>query len=488
MLQSIKRLTKHSAVYGIGYIVSRSIGFLLLPIHTNYLLPGEYGIAALLFSSLAIMNIIFSYGMDVAFLRFFILEDDKHKKHTIFSTAFWMIFGTGLCFSSILVLFPTPFSQIIFRTPHYIVLVRLAGGILLADTMALIPFLLLRGEEKSVTFITLKLLNVAANFGLNILFVAILKKGVVGVFTANLIASVFTLITVLPILLKWLVPRFKKETLFELLRFGLPYVPSGLSVIIMDQIGRFFLDRMIGEKATGIFSASYKLGMFMALVVAAFRFAWHPFFLSTSKQDDAPRIFARVLTYFLAVTGFVFLTISYFIDEIVHFHLFGVSLFGEGYTSGIKIVPIIMLAYIGYGIYVNFIVGVYLKKKTSLLPLVTGIGAAVSILANFLLIPHFGIVGAAWATFLAYGSMTTALYLVSHKLYPIPYEIGRIFKLLAGGAILFILGIFVFSNGWMRLFLLMSFPFLLWMLGFFNKGEKLAVGQFLNKRLSRFNK
>jgi len=483
MFQSIKRLTKHSAVYGIGYIVSRSIGFLLLPIHTNYLLPGEYGIAALLFSSLAIMNIIFSYGMDVAFLRFFILEDDEHKKHVVFSTAFWMIFGTGLCFSSILVFFPTPFSHIIFRTTHYIVLIRLAGGILLADTMALIPFLLLRGEEKSVTFITLKLLNVAANFGFNILFVVILKRGVVGVFTANLIASVFTLITVAPILLKWLVPKFEKDTLFELLRFGLPYVPSGLSVIIMDQIGRFFLDRMIGKEATGIFSASYKLGMFMALVVAAFRFAWHPFFLSTSKQDDAPKIFARVLTYFLAVTGFVFLTISYFINEIIHFHLLGISLFGEGYTSGIRIVPIIMLAYIGYGIYVNFIVGVYLKKKTSILPFVTGIGALVSILANFLLIPHFGIVGAAWATFLAYASMTAALYLVSYRLYPIPYETGRILKLFGSGTLLFILGTLILSNGWIQLFLLISFPFLLWILGFFNKGEKLVVKQFLEKKL-----
>jgi len=480
MLQNIKRLTKHSAVYGIGHIVSRFLGFLLLPIHTNILLPEEYRTPALLLSSLAILNVIFSYGMDVAFLRFFILADSREEKRRIFSTAFWMILGTGVCFSTFMIIFPGPLSKIIFRSDQYLLLIRMAAGILLADVLCLIPFLVLRGEEKSVKFMVFKTINIVVNLSLNILLVVVLRKGVQGIFIANLIASVFTLCVLLPIIFHWLRPDFRRSTLMELFHFGLPYIPSGLAVIIMDQIGRFFLDRTLGEEPTGIFSAGYKLGMIMALVVAAFRFAWHPFFLTTSKQEDAPEIFARVLTYFLLVTGFFFLAVSFFIEEIVRFRIAGFSLVGEAYIGGTQIVPIIMLAYIGYGVYANFVVGIYLRKKTVYLPFITGAGALVSVLGNFLLIPPLGIMGAAWATFLAYATMATALYCVSRRLYFIPYELGRILKLVFLFGILFSLGTHTIlaESIVYRLILLASLFPLLWIIRFFSGDERLVLKRF----------
>jgi len=474
MLHNIKRLTKHSIVYGIGHILSRFIGFLLLPIHTNYLSPEEYGTAALLFSSLAILNIIFTFGMDVSFLRFFILEEDRNGKKNIFSTIFWTVLAAGFCFSAVLFLVPETFSDIIFRSVHYVQLIRLAGGILLADALALIPFLVLRCEEKSVQFVVFKFLNIGLNLGLNILFVIHLRRGVYGIFWANLYASVATLIILLPVILRWLRFQFKKFRLIESLQFGLPYIPAGLALLVMDQIGRFFLDRMIGKEATGLFSASYKLGMFMALIVAAFRFAWHPFFLATSKEKNAQQIFARVLTYFLVVTGWVFIVISLFISEIAHIQLFGIRLFGEGFTVGLSIVPIVLLAYIFYGLYIHFIVGIYLKKKTFYLPIATGAGAVVCVLMNFLLVPRFDIMGAAWATFLAYFVMAAVLYIVNQHLYPIRYELTRILK------IIFVSTLVFFSNQWfhldshltIRIILTIGYFPLLWMFRFLTVEEK----------------
>jgi len=486
MFQSIKRLTKHSVIYGFGHILSRSLGFLLLPIHTNVLPPDQYGNVALLFSALAILNIVFTYGMDVAFLRFYILEESKEGKQRIFSTVFFMIFITGICFSALMILCPHPFSNLIFRSAQFGNLIRLSGGILLTDAVCLIPFLVLRGEERSAQFVFLKSLNIAATLGFNVLFVVILREGVPGVFISNLLASLFTLGTLLPIFLKWLRPKFSKQTLSELLMFGLPYIPSGLSVIIMDQIGRFFLDRMIGKEATGIFSASYKLGMIMALLVAAFRFAWHPFFLSTLKEKNAPQIFARILTYFILVTGFFFLGISFFVLEIIHFRIFGFSIIGEGFESGAPIVPIVMLAYIGYGVYVNFLIGIYLKKKTAYLPMVTGIGALVSILSNFLLIPISGVMGAAWSALFAYISMAAALFVVSKRLYFVPYEYSRIAKLvfLFGGY--FFLGTHLLGGGnpLYRILLLISVFPLLWLLRFFHGDEKSILYKFFRPNQS----
>lgn len=473
MFRAIRRLAKHSAIYGVGHILSRSIGFLLLPIHTTYLSPEEYGVTTLLFSAMAILNVVFSYGLDVAFLRFFILAQTQKEKEKVFSTAYWMLFSTGFLFSVVVFLFPSVFGILIFRSHQYEALIKISAGILFADVLRLLPFLLLRGEEKSVQFVSLNTVNIILTLALNILFVAILKKGVYGVFMSNLMASGFTLVLVFPIFQKWLRRDFSRDMLGELLRFGLPYVPSGLAVVIMDQISRFFIDRMMGKVATGIFSAGYKLGMFMALVVAAFRFAWHPFFLSTSKEKNAPQIFARILTYFLLITGFLLVAFSLFVNEIVNIRVFGVWLFGKAYTNGLVIVPIVLLAYILYGAYANFVVGIYLKKKTGWLPFVTGLGALVTILANWVFIPLFGISGAAWATCLGYGTMAMALYWVNHRLYPIPYEFGRIVKLILILGISYAVGkeSMAFGYGWVRVICLLLLPLLFVLFRFFEKRE-----------------
>jgi len=488
MLSQIKRLTKHSAVYGAGHILSRSLGFLLLPIHTNVLqTPEAYRPAALLFTALAFFNVIFSYGLDVAFLRFFILEKTQKGKQRIFSTAFWMIFITGVCFACVMILFPAPFSKLIFQSEAWTHLIRLAAGILVADALCLIPFLVLRGEEKSSQFVIFKTLNIVINLGLNILLVAVLKKGVQGIFISNLLASVGTLFCMLPIIFKWLRTQFSRKTLAELMHFGLPYIPTLLSILIMGQIGRFFLDRMVGEEATGIFSANYKLGMIMALVVAAFRFAWHPFFLSTAKEENAPKTFARIFTYFVFITGFIFLGVSFFIRDLIQIEIGGVRLVGEAYGAGVSIVPLIMLSHLASGIYANFIVGVYLKKKTIYLPFITGSGAIVSVLGNYFLIPIWGLMGAAWSVFFAYVTMAYLLGVVSHRLYPIPYEIKRVLMLALVIGVLFAVGYYALQDTFILfriLLLLMVFP-ILWLIGFFKSDEKEMIRMQINKVFKR---
>ncbi|MBN1894298.1 oligosaccharide flippase family protein [bacterium] len=483
----MKRLTRHTAVYGIGHILSRFIGFLLLPIHTNYLKPDVYGLASLLFSSLAILNVLFTYGMDVAFLRYFILADSREEKRRIFGTCFWMILTSSLFLSGILFAFPALFSEWIFRSSAYRSLIRISAGILAADALSLLPFLILRAEEKSGQFVFQKALNILANMVSNIILVAWLGKGLEGVFISNLIASCLTLCTLAPVVMRWLRLVFNFRILDSILHFGLPYIPSGLAVIIMDQIGRFFLDRIRGQAATGIFSANYKIGMFMAILVAAFRFAWHPFFLSASRQDDAPRLFARVFTYFLCLTFFFFLAVSLFVKEIIGFRIAGFRLFGEGYGMGAGIVPVILLSYIAYGAYLNFMVGIHLKKKTAVLPWITWIGAGTAILANRLLIPTWGISGAAWATFLAYFIMAASLYRVGRRLYPVPYEWGRVLKIAGIASLLAALGASAPAGArvWVRGLLMLGFFPLLHLAGFLKADEKSRLKRLWMRRICR---
>jgi O-antigen/teichoic acid export membrane protein len=484
MFASIKRLTKNSAIYGIGHIFSRSIAFFLLPIYTNFLSPNDFGIAVILLSSLAILNIFYVFGMDSAFLRHFITAENESEKRNFFHTALTSILAAALIFSTVGYVFSESIAEIILSDARSSQLIKICSGILLLDGIAVIPYLNLRAEEKSLIFVSLKSIVSLLTLLLNWLFIMQWAWGINGIFWANLIASSASIVLILPFITKNLGFRISLSTLKQLLHFGLPYVPSTLAVILMDVIDRFFLERMIGKSIVGLYGAGYRLGMFMALFVAAFRFAWHPFFLSIAKQDDAKRIFSKVFTYFLFACAVVYLLISYFIDDLIQIQIGAHYLFGEAYWESTAIVPIVMLAYIFYGAYVHFVVGIHLEKKTKYLPFITGAGATVNIIGNLVLIPSFGMLGAAWATVLSYFVMAAVLYFVSQHLYTLRYEFARV------GKLAFVVGVYMFLLLNYQLGLAMkglvylSFPISLAVAGFFHKQEILLLKRKIRRKFA----
>ncbi len=490
MLQSLKRLTQHSAVYGIGHILTRGVGFLLLPLYTNFLDPDALGIAAIVFLYLAIMTILYTYGLDSAFLRYFILADEESEKIRLFSTGFLTVLLTSVLFSVLGYVFAHDLARVIVlsnvekflqnapsgsQLQHYLsesaIYFQYAAAILFFDALTILPFLVLRAKERSKLFVTLKFLNVIVNLSLNIVFVAHWGYGLRGIFLANVISSAFTFVTLLPVILQHFRAVLQKDELKKLLVFGLPYLPSTLAVVLMDLIDRFILKAIKGYEVLGVYHANYKLAMIMSLFVAAFRFAWHPFFLSTSKQPDAKPIFAKVLTYFMFACAMVYLTISYFMQDIVRIRLGSIHLIGEEYWGGLSVVPIVMLAYVFYGAYLNFLVGIYLEKKTGYLPFITGLGLLVNIVGNVAMIPRYGMHGAAWATVFSYVAMAVALYGVSRRLYPVAYEFGRLVRIGAMMAAYMFILLGWTPGFWWRLALLLAFPIMLFLTGFFEKRE-----------------
>ncbi len=470
---SLKRLTKHSAVYGVGHIIARVVNFLLLPLYTNQLPADEFGASGVVYSFLAIMTIVYTIGLDAAFLRYFILSDDSSKRKTVFSTAFWSVFLLALGFTALIYNNADTITGLLISEGDYSYLVELSAIILLFDALAILPFLFLRAKERSVLYTVLKFINVIVNVALNVYFIVVRNQGVEGIFLANAWASGVTFVMVVLTSIRHIAFTFSLHDLKTMLKFGLPFLPSTLSVVLLDLMDRPIMEKLAGLEATGIYNAGAKLGMFMALLVAAFRFAWHPFFLSTSKQENAKEVFAKILTYFTTINTVVWLTLSFFIDEIVQFKFLGVSLIGEEYWDGLRVVPLILLSYVFYGMYVNFIVGIYLKEKTKFLPMITFTGAIVNIVTNILLIPELGIMGAGWARLSGHVVMCVMLYFVSQRFYTISYEFGRLFKLAGVAALAFCLGT-VSPQQWqtvVQLSLLLAIPAALYFLGFFERRE-----------------
>ncbi len=427
MFDKIKNLSKDTLIYGTNTIIGRFLGFFLVPFYTNKFLPEEYGIITVIYSYIAILNVFFSIGLESGFMKFASTKEVGSEKEN-FSTPYFIVLLNSLILSFLIFLFSSELTYVFQISIKYGYLIKYSAVILFFDTIVLIPFALLRLKNKAKSFAGIKITNIVLNVLLNIVLISLFNFGIEAVFVSNLAASIVTFLMLLPLLKKNFSFSLNKDLLKELLKFSLPWIPAGIAANLVQIIDRPILKYLTDDKIVGIYTANYKLGIFMMLVVSMFEFAWRPFFLNNASDRDAKKIFSKVLTYFILFSSIVFLCISFFIEDIVKTDLpFGIHLIGKAYWEGLEIVPVILFAYILYGVYINFMAGIYIEKKTKYLPLITGAGALANIVSNFILIPLYSYMGAAISTLISYAVMMTGIYIVSQKFYRIKYEYKKIF-------------------------------------------------------------
>lgn len=458
----IKKLASETAIYGISTIVGRLVNYLLVPIYLNVFAPELYQVVILVFTAFAVLNHIYQHGMEAAYLKYASGQSDAAQVKQTFSTASYSLLGLSLCTSGLIVLAQNPLSELVGIGLSWSYLFYYAAAILTLDALAIVPFADLRLQNRPIYFAALKLTNILINVGLNLFLIFVLDKGVESVFIANLVASAATLILLLPLYSKRLVVAFDVSLWKQLMLFGLPFIPSGISYAFVDRVNTIFLDKMPASRVlelyadylparilfgpesstlptdyiVGVFGGIWKLGVFMMLVAQMFRFAWQPFFLQHAKDPDAKPLFARIFTLYTAASLFVFLGISFFIDELVMLRLPNRgTLIPESYWFALYLVPVILLAYFFQGWYYNFTAGAYIEKKTRYFASCTFAGALVALAINLFAVPHFGMIAAAWATTLAYALMALLLYRIVNKFYPVPYQWPTVFRscLLAAG-------------------------------------------------------
>ena len=433
MSNVMRKLGGQSVLYAMGTILTRALGFLLLPVYSNVLHTSPFGDYVLVYTFLAFGNVIFLFGMDAAFLRFYVPEKDTEKRRRIFSTVFLSLSGAAVVFCAAIYYTAGWWAQIIFRPVDagmYIRFMEWAAVILALDALTMAGLLLYRANQQGGRFVLIRLLAVIINFLFNIYFVLIVRSGVEGILWANVLASATGLMLVMPVVWKNLRPVFSRDDCTAMLRFGLPYIFPGLAMIAMEMLGRLQVDYYLGRDVQGIFSANYRLGIFLSLVVAGFRMAWQPFFLSHAGKPGDKQMFAGVFTYCTAILLWGFVGVGTLASELVRMPLpGGYHFLASSYWGGLSIIPWVLGGYVFYGWYVNFVAGIYITKKSLWLPVVTGAGAGLNFLLNILLIPRWGINGAAIGGCLAYAGMAMLLWAVSRSFYKVDYEYGRIAKL-----------------------------------------------------------
>ena len=429
MLEDIKTLGRESLVYGLSTVAGRMLTFLLLPFYTHYLLPADYGVSAAIFSYIAFFSILCQYGLDQAYMRHY-----EHREKA-FPAAFYGVAVVSFVIAALLCASGERLAVFSGIGAGHGRLIRYGALILFIDALSAVPFADLRMAHKAPRYALVRLSALAVNLLLNLWLIAGAGWGIEGIFAANAVSSLFSLAVVI-----WpAVPRLKftadRDLFSKMLSFALPLVPAGLGSMAVQVIDRPILLALAGPAAVGIYQANYRLGIFMMLVVSMFDQAWRPFFIERAKKPEAKPLFAKILTCFAMCSAGLVLAVSFFIEDIVKIRVAGTPLIHPAYWSGLGLVPVVLWGYLFNGLYVNFLAPAVIARKTGLIMSVTLCGAAVNIAANFALIPAFGMLGAAWATFASYFCMAALMLFAGRRHYAVPYEYGRLAAILCSAGL-----------------------------------------------------
>jgi O-antigen/teichoic acid export membrane protein len=457
-LTKLKELFSDTLVYGISSVAARFIGYLLVPLHTGVFSEDQYGIISLIFAAIALFNVVFTMGMESAYIRY---GKDRDKAKDIFKTIQLFLLATSGILAFIIWGAEPLVAPIIGLEPGDPIL-WIMLGILFFDTLAVVPFAELRLVRRSVLFAVLKTGNVIVNLGLNFYLILGLEYGIEAVFISNLAASLLTALVIWGLTIPMFMGNWNTAVLKKALLFGLPFIPAGFGHAINELVDRFFLKAMdqsaidalygtgyTSDDIVGIYSASYKLAVFMLLIVQMFRMAWQPFFMRQSEEESAPQTFSHTFTLFNAAAAAVFLIVALFTEQIVSIKVpvLDFYLVDEKFWSGLPIVPVLLLAYWFQGWYINFSAGIFISETTKRLPQITLIGAGITIIANLIMIPFFGMMGSALATLTSYAVMALLIYYYSTKAFEVPYKLVRGFTVVGISAGLFYLKPTIISIG-----------------------------------------
>ncbi len=449
MLDKLKLLAKDTVVYGASSILARGLNYLLVPLYANLLSTSDNGVQALIYANIALANVLFAYGMETSYLK--VASESRRSggdASGCFSTAVISLFVTSTLFTAAIVLFAPLICGFLGLTADQKDFIRYAAVILWLDAMLVIPFADLRLRRKAVRFAVARILGVVVVVLCAILFIVRLEAGLHGAFLANIAGSFFSLVVVLPVFRQFRT-FFSAVQLRELLRIGLPYVPTGIAGLLIHLIDRNVLIRMPAEDIgrlygpgylqsdiVGIYGRVAAFGILLQLFVQVFRFAWQPFFLQHADDPDAGKLFRSVLSISTVFTMFVALLGVYFVPDLVRHHYFGqFYILPPPYWIGLSILPWIFCSYIFDMVSTNLTAGILITGTTRYLPVVTFAGASVTTAGCIVLVPLTGMNGAAVAILAGTAVMSACMAWYSLKVYPNRYAWEKLGGLFAAGVL-----------------------------------------------------
>ncbi len=487
---SLKEIGKHGSVYVLGWVLNSVLSLALLPVYTRYLAKSEYGMLSLLDSTIEMVRILCALGIGSAIVRFFHdKQDDEHRRK---------VMSTGITFLMIMIVV---IGIIVYPLSGKITsLVLGESGRPLYFQLALVTMLLgllrsgadnyLTTSKRSTTFIIVNSGQTLLSAAINLYLIVVLDMGVLGMLTGSLISSLLVNIVLLQYVIRKNGLGIDKPILMNMFRFGLPLVPAILAAAAMHNMDRFFIRSYVSIAEVGLYSIAYMFPfMLNGLFANAFSRIWGASTMySIARQPDATYQFSRICTYYMTVLTFALFAISVGADTLI-------SVFAApSYFDAQRYLPIIALGVWGYALHTFVRIGVDLTKRTYLFTINYILAFVINLVLNFIIVPRWGAMGAAWVTVLTYFSFSIGGFLIYRHCYPIRLEWIRLVVLIALAYGLFTCRQFITTSGFtgtllIELSFIALFPLLLiFSKGFFTAGEKLQIKTWCYSKISRSKK
>jgi O-antigen/teichoic acid export membrane protein len=482
VLQKIRELSKSLAIYGAGDVAVQAINFLLLPLYVQYLTRADYGVLALLASVEAPVKLFFRWGVDGAFMRYWYDCEDDRARQRLASTIFFFLLALNGALLIAAVAAAPFIAERFLQAPGY----TLALQLVLLNTFAIgftfIPFHVLRMQKRAAEFSALTLARSVSTIVLRIVLVIGFAMGVMGVVLADIVVTAALMLVMVRWFAPLLRPVFSRDILRTSLAFGLPRVPHGFALQVMSVGDRFVMARYLSIQDIGVYSMGVSFGLIEKIALGAFEYAWAPFYYATAREPDAPRVFAAVTTYGVAVLGLMTAGLSAIAGDLLNIVTRG------QYVEAAGVVTWTAVGVFFYGIYLLTSIGLNITSHTQYYPVSTAIGAVVNIGLNVLWIPRYGIIGAAWANGAAYGVQAAVAYRLSQRFYPVRYEYGRVARAIAAALLAYAAARLApsmppLASGLVRGAIVVAvMSGLLWLTGFFNAEEVRALNALRRRR------
>ena len=478
MISEIKKFLKHSFIYGIGALLSKIVGFLLIPLYTRYLTTSDYGVLELLDLTSTIVSIFISMRIGSAVIRFYYDSADELEQKKVVSTAYMATFASALLVVLFSQICSIRLSCLIFDTNVYDKYFKLVFMATALSLISSVPEAYLMARKQSIFYTIISLMTLSSYLILNIYFIVFLKMGILGILYSSVITKIFNS-SVLSFYCITKNSLFFSFTKFKsMLKFSLPLIPANVGTFILNYADRFILQKLATTAEVGIYALGYKFGyMLPVLVMGPINMIWVPQMFELASKSDKKTI-EKMFTYIMLILIFCGLGLILLTKDAIR--IMATPPFYPAY----KVVSFVVLGYIFRGMASFFWDGIMIAKKTIYIGISVFISALSNILLNILLIPQFRAMGAAYSTAISFFIMFVLIFYFCQRVYSIKCEWGRISKIAVVSLFIF------FLNQWIVLhpvllsllfktFLLTSFPFLLYLINFYTNDELSRIQTFI---------
>ena len=471
MTSDIKRFVSHSSVYFIGNALNRLGVFVLLPLYTRFLTPGEYGTLELVLVTVSILQTILGMRFGHTTLRFFFEYDNESDRKKLISTSLISIIAWGLLLTGVLISASGFFSNIVYGSREFTSLFVLGFSVMFFEVVSEIPFSYLRAKEHSLIFVLSSLAQMLLRVGLNVYIVISLKKGVEGILMGNLIGAFIVWVFLCGFVFKSVGFSFDKLQLNALWKYCYPLVIAVLPTMVFRNADRVFLGWNTTLETVGLYALAVRFGIALhSFLIEPFQLGYGPFRFSIMKQANAKEVYARIMSYFLFAVAFMGLTMALFAREIIE------VMSSSAFHSVHHVIPVVALTVIFAGVVYIFQTGILIEKKTIYMPYISTAEAALNVLFLFYLVPIYGMYGAAFSLLFTTIISSVITLKISQKYYKIEYEYSRLMKIFIVMISLFLLSKltddldFISRVGY-KMLIILSFPMSLVLMKFYKQEE-----------------